>query len=81
MLFTAISLKSTILSKQTLKADHKDGPWAAHLEAMLQQRINIARGEVLKLTLQVSFGSLHISSNMLKASAAHTALASCRFLC
>ena len=48
---------------------------------MLQQRINIARGELLKLTLQVSFGSLHISSNMLKASAAYTAPASCRYIC
>ena len=53
----------------------------AHLEAMLQQRINIARGKFLKLTLQVSFGSLHISSNMLKASAAYTALPSRRYIC
>ncbi len=73
--------KSMVLSNQTLKADHTDGVWDPHLEAMLQQRVNIARGKLLKLTLQVSFGSLHFSRNMLKASAAYTALASCRYIC
>ena len=48
---------------------------------MLQQRIDIARGKFLKLTLQVSFGSLHVSSNMLKASAAYNDLASCSNIC